>query len=202
DSHKEELCKELDRLINELMRAEEKYLPLIKHGYPVKYIFTQSRQSILQLKKKFKTFTQHQLSLTQTILYKRVLAEKEKVATTIKNLCEEVANLKNELIKNNKQIALLTERYKKLLDTHKSLLKNHTTLKDDYDALLENNSDYYMIDSIWDCFSNKILLVVYTNIDYSQIYDLNPLLELNIGTSREKNQGQAFQSGYGEERTF
>ncbi|CAG8814286.1 44026_t:CDS:2 [Gigaspora margarita] len=244
DSHKEESCKELDRLINELTRAKEKYLPLIEHGYPVKYVFTQSRQSILQLKEKFKTFTQRQLSLTQTILYKRVSAEKEKVATTIKNLCEKIANLKNELIKKNKQIALLTEKHKKLLDTHESLLKNHTTLKNDYDVLLENNSDYYverchlleqencvlvnqiklfeeteelrkeigilfeeikklkkrndslscMIDSIWNCFSNKILLVVYTNVDYSQIYDLNPLLELNIGTSRE--------SGYGEEKTF
>ncbi|CAG8829783.1 32673_t:CDS:2, partial [Gigaspora margarita] len=227
---------ELDRLINELTRAEEKYLPLIEHGYPVKHVFTQSRQSILQLKENFKTFTQRQFSLTQTILYKRVSAEKEKVATTIENLRKEVANLKNELFKNNKQIALLTERHKKLLDTHESLLKNHTTLKDDYDALLENNSNYYvehcrlleqencvlvnrnlelfeeteelrkeieilfeeieklkkrneslscMIDSIWDCFSNKILLVVYTNVDYSQIYVLNPLLELNIGTSRE-----------------
>ncbi|CAG8838722.1 15068_t:CDS:2, partial [Gigaspora margarita] len=139
-SHAENLID----LINELTHAEEKYLPLIEHEYPVKHVFTQSCQSILQLKTNFKTFTQRQLSLTQTILYKRVSAEKEKVATTIKNLHKEVANLKNELIKNNKQIALFTERHKKLLDTHKSLLKNHTTLKDDYDALLKNNSDYYV----------------------------------------------------------
>ncbi|CAG8854618.1 45619_t:CDS:1, partial [Gigaspora margarita] len=58
DSHKEESCRELDRLINELTRAEEKYLPLIKHRYPVKQVFTQSRQSIWQLKENFKTFTQ------------------------------------------------------------------------------------------------------------------------------------------------
>ncbi|CAG8513521.1 10650_t:CDS:1, partial [Dentiscutata heterogama] len=83
DSHKVEPCRELDRLINELMCAEEKYLPLTEHGYPVKQVFAQSRQSILQLQENFKTFTQHQLSLTQTIMNKKVLAEKEKVATTI-----------------------------------------------------------------------------------------------------------------------
>ncbi|CAG8853614.1 45949_t:CDS:2, partial [Gigaspora margarita] len=112
---KEESCRELDRLINELTRAEEKYLPFIEHGYPVKYVFTQSLQ---------------------------ISAEKEKVETTIENLHKEVANLKNELNKKNKQIELLTERHKKLLDMHESLLKNHTTLKDD--ALLENNSNYYL----------------------------------------------------------
>ncbi|CAG8853657.1 15992_t:CDS:2, partial [Gigaspora margarita] len=88
---KKKVCRELDRLINELMRAEEKYLPLIEHGYPVKYVFTQS----------------HQIS-----------AEKEKVETTIENL------------------------YKEAQKIHESLLKNYTTLKDD--ALLENNSDYYL----------------------------------------------------------
>ncbi|CAG8491782.1 28914_t:CDS:2 [Gigaspora margarita] len=148
DSCKIEPCRELDRLINELTHTEEKYLPLTKHGFPVKQVFDQSRQSILQLQESFKTFTQRQLSLTQTILNKKVLAEREKVATTIENLRKEVTNLKNELknefIKNNKQIALLTESHKKLLDMHESLLKNHATLKEDYIALLENNSDYYV----------------------------------------------------------
>ncbi|CAG8785534.1 13005_t:CDS:2, partial [Gigaspora margarita] len=103
DSNKEESYRELDRLINKLTRAEEKYLPLIEHGYPVKYVFTQ-----------------------------------------IIRFMQKGCNLKNELIKNNKQIALFTERHKKLLDMYESLLKNHTTFKDDYDALLENNSDYYI----------------------------------------------------------
>ncbi|CAG8480939.1 2607_t:CDS:2 [Gigaspora rosea] len=112
DSRQIKSCRELDRLINELTRAEEKYLPLIEHGYPVKQVFDQSRQSIWQLKENFKTFTQRQFSLNKPILHKRALAEKEKVA----------------------------EKHKKLPDTHESLLKNHATLKKDYDALLENNS--------------------------------------------------------------
>ncbi|CAG8831904.1 43605_t:CDS:2 [Gigaspora margarita] len=124
-SYKIEPCRELNRLINELTHVKEKYLPLTEHGFPVKQVFDQSCQSILQLQESFKMFTQHQLSLTQTILNKKVLAEREKVATTIVSLCKEVANLKNELIKNNKQIALLTERNKKLLNTHAILKKNH-----------------------------------------------------------------------------
>ncbi|CAG8538352.1 473_t:CDS:2 [Dentiscutata erythropus] len=116
DSHKVEPCKKLDRLINELTRAEEKYLPLTEHRYPVKQVFAQSRQ---------------------------ILAEKEKVATTIENLRKKVANLKSELIKNNKQIESLNERHKKLLNSYESLLNNHAILKEDYVALLENNSDYY-----------------------------------------------------------
>ncbi|CAG8621993.1 9130_t:CDS:2, partial [Scutellospora calospora] len=59
DSHKVEPYIELDRLINELTRAEEKYLPLTEY------------EILLN-------------NLTQTILNKKVLAEKEKVATTIK----------------------------------------------------------------------------------------------------------------------
>ncbi|RIB20992.1 hypothetical protein C2G38_2177846 [Gigaspora rosea] len=121
DSRQIKSCRELDRLINELTRAEEKYLPLIEHGYPVKQVFDQSRQSIWQLKENFKTFTQRQFSLNKPILHKRALAEKEKVA-------------------EKGVIASLTERHKKLPDTHESLLKNHATLKKDYDALLENNS--------------------------------------------------------------
>ncbi|CAG8684869.1 3531_t:CDS:2 [Gigaspora rosea] len=119
DSYKVEPCRELDRLINVLTRAEEKYLPLTEYGYPVKH-------------------------LTQTILNKKVLAEREKVATTIKNLHKEVANLKNELIENNKRITSLNESHKKLLNTYESLLKNHAILKEDHVALLDNNSDYYV----------------------------------------------------------
>ncbi|CAG8607882.1 27528_t:CDS:2, partial [Dentiscutata erythropus] len=143
DSYKVKPYRKLDRLINELTHAEEKYLPLTEHEYSVKQVFAQSRQSILQLQENFKMFTQHQLSLNQTIMNKKVLAEKEKVATTIENLCKEVANLKSELIKNNKQIESLNERHKKLLNSYGSLLNNHTVLKEDYVALSENNSDYY-----------------------------------------------------------
>ncbi|CAG8453865.1 5975_t:CDS:2 [Cetraspora pellucida] len=94
DSHKEDLCKELDRLINKLTNAEIKYLPLTKYEYPVKQLFDQSHQ---------------------------IIAEKEKVKATIENLRTEVANLKCELIKNNDQIMLLNKRHKKLLSTSESL---------------------------------------------------------------------------------
>ncbi|CAG8804684.1 7507_t:CDS:2, partial [Cetraspora pellucida] len=117
DSHKEDSCRELDKLIDKLSRAEEKYLPLTKYGYPVKKVFDQSHQ---------------------------ILAEKEKVKAIIENLRIEVANLKCELIKNNNQIMLLNERHKKLLSTYKSLLMDHTILNKDYVALLENNSNYYI----------------------------------------------------------
>ncbi|CAG8611283.1 14469_t:CDS:2 [Racocetra persica] len=109
DSHKEDSCKKIDRLINELSYAEKMYLPLTEHGYPVKKIFDQSRQSILKLQESFRTFTQRQLSLIQTILNEKVLAEKKKVTATIENLRIEVANLKYELIKNNNQIMLLNK---------------------------------------------------------------------------------------------
>ncbi|CAG8758942.1 6096_t:CDS:2, partial [Cetraspora pellucida] len=136
DLHKEVSCSELDKLIDELSCAEGKY--------PVKKVFDQSRQSILQLQENFMKFTQCQLSLTQTILNEKVLAEKEKVKATIENLCIEVAKLKCELIKNNDQIVLLNKRHKKLLSTYESLLMNHAILNEDYIALLENNSDYYI----------------------------------------------------------
>lgn len=83
DSHKVEPCRELDKLIDELTLAEEKYLPLTEHGYPVKKVFEPCRQSILKLQENFKTFTQRQLSITQTILNKKILAEREKLTTTI-----------------------------------------------------------------------------------------------------------------------
>ncbi|CAG8838119.1 21332_t:CDS:1, partial [Racocetra persica] len=57
---------------------------------------------------------------------------------------KEVANLKTELIENNKQIAILNKRYADLLDKYKRLQKDYTILHNDNEALLENNSDYYV----------------------------------------------------------
>lgn len=57
---------------------------------------------------------------------------------------KEVANLKTELIENNKQIAILNEMHADLLDKYKRLQKDYTILRNDNVALLENNSDYYV----------------------------------------------------------
>ncbi|CAG8466109.1 25172_t:CDS:2 [Gigaspora margarita] len=117
DSLKVDPCRELDRLINTLSLAKKKYLPLTEHGYPVKKVFEPCHQSILKLQETFSMFTQRQLN---------------------------VANLKNELINNNKQIAILSERHNNLLVKYESLLKNYAILQADYIALLENDSDYYV----------------------------------------------------------
>ncbi|CAG8548978.1 8710_t:CDS:2 [Cetraspora pellucida] len=221
DSHKEDSCRELDKLIDELSRAEEKYLPLTEYGYPVKKVFDRSRQSIFQLRENFMKFTQRQLSLTQTILNEKVLAEKEKVKATIENLRIEVANLKRELIKNNDQIVLLNERHKKLLSTYKSLLMNHDILNEDYVALLENNSNYYVERCRLLEQENSVL--VKRNLElFEEIGELRKeigILYEEINQLKKRNESlsciftfcislmleesrRAFQSDYGEENTF
>ncbi|CAG8648840.1 7470_t:CDS:2 [Dentiscutata heterogama] len=132
-SFEAKMCNELDDLARKLKSAEERYLPLLERGLPISNDFCRCFNSIIELKQSFKGFIQRQNNQTEHILYGKVVNEKDRVTTIIKNLREEVKKLNIEIINNNKTIALLNKK-----------CEEYDKLKKDHEALLNNNDNYYV----------------------------------------------------------
>ncbi|CAG8543460.1 14992_t:CDS:2 [Dentiscutata heterogama] len=127
-SFKNNMCKQLDEIYEKLEIAENKYLPLTEYEYPQIGEFRQCRNSITLLKVEISRFNEKQIRLINSILVNKVAAEeKEKVATLVKKLREEIKLLMNELNKKNKKIKELEEKYIALNAKYHALKKDHDT---------------------------------------------------------------------------
>ncbi|CAG8705888.1 10290_t:CDS:2, partial [Dentiscutata erythropus] len=122
------MCKQLDEIYEKLEIAENKYLPLTEYEYPQIGEFRQCRNSITLLKVEISRFNEKQIRLINSILVNKVAAEeKEKVATLVKKLREEIKLLMNELNKKNKKIKELEKKYIALNAKYHALKNDHDT---------------------------------------------------------------------------
>ncbi|CAG8847689.1 450_t:CDS:2, partial [Gigaspora margarita] len=91
------ICKQLDEINDKLKIAEEKYLPLTKNRHPHIDEFSQCRNSISLLKVEISEFNEKQIYQINSILVNKIAAkEKEKVATLVKKLYEDIRILNLE----------------------------------------------------------------------------------------------------------
>ncbi|CAG8726420.1 4843_t:CDS:2, partial [Racocetra fulgida] len=129
---KEAFCNQLDDIINGLT----KYYHLTEQGILIDKDLKKSCDSLLLLKQDFSSFSEHQFRISENALNKKI--------KFIVRYKEEISRLKCELAKNKDKIASLVNQNRGLYEKYSKVQEKHTTLQQEYQALIENNNNYFI----------------------------------------------------------